>query len=276
MQASSPLLHSRREEGGTRLRRMLTASALQSTPKLRHGFFTRAGGVSRGAFAALNCGLGSRDKPDAVRENRRRAMAALGCEFEDLVTLSQVHSREVVTVREISSPESRPDADGLVTNRRGLVLGVLSADCAPLLFLDPEAGVIGAAHAGWRGALDGVSDATLDAMEAMGAKRQRIKAAIGPCIAQASYEVGPEFRARFLEADPDNAGYFEPGIADRLQFDLKGYLADRLARSGLADVSVEPADTCVEELRFFSYRRATKQGERDFGTLLSAIVMEKD
>ncbi len=255
---------------------MLTSSALSSTPKLRHGFFTRAGGVSRGAYAALNCGLGSRDKPDAVRENRRRAMAQLDCAYEDLTTLSQIHSTEVVTLDRPLSPESRPEADGLVTKQRGLVLGVLSADCAPLLFVDPKAGVIGAAHAGWRGALDGVGEATLAAMEALGASRKQIRAAIGPCIAQTSYEVGPEFKARFIEADPDNIAYFEEGIADRLHFDLKSYLADRLARSGLAEVSVEPADTCAEELRFFSYRRATKQGERDFGTLLSAIVLEKD
>lgn len=255
---------------------MLTSSALSAAPKLRHGFFTRAGGVSRGAFAALNCGLGSRDKPDAVRENRRRAMAQLDQSYEALSTLSQVHSAEVVTLEAPLSPESRPDADALVTKERGLVLGILTADCAPLLFVDPKAGVIGAAHAGWRGALDGVGEATLAAMEALGAKRKEIRVAIGPCIAQSSYEVGPEFQARFLQADPQNAAYFEEGIADRLQFDLKGYLADRLARSGLAEISVEPADTCAEELRFFSYRRATKQGERDFGTLLSAIVLEKD
>ncbi len=255
---------------------MLTSSALGSTPKLRHGFFTRAGGVSRGAFAALNCGLGSRDKPDAVRENRRRAMAKLDHSYDDLSTLCQVHSAEVVTLDRAISPDARPEADALVTKERGLVLGILTADCAPLLFADPEAGVIGAAHAGWRGALDGVAEATLDAMERLGGKRKQIRAAVGPCIAQASYEVGPEFQARFLEQDPENAAYFEPGVADRLHFDLKGYVGDRLARAGLAEVSVEPADTCAEELRFFSYRRACKQGDRDFGTLLSAIVIEKE
>ncbi len=253
---------------------MLTASALSSAPRLRHGFFTRAGGVSRGAFAALNCGLGSRDKPEAVRENRRRAMESLGHDYEDLSTLRQVHSAEVVTLEAPLSPEARPKADAMVTARPGLVLGILTADCAPLLFVDPEARVIGAAHAGWRGALDGVGEATLAAMEALGAARSRTRAAIGPCIAQASYEVGPEFKQRFLEADQENDRYFAPGIADRLQFDLKSYLADRLAGAGLAEVCVEPADTCAEELRFFSYRRATKQGERDFGSLLSAIVLE--
>ncbi len=255
---------------------MLTATALSTAPKVRHGFFTRSGGVSQGAFAALNCGLGNRDRPEAVRENRRRAMAALGRDYDDLSTLAQVHSAEVVTLEAPIAQEARPEADALVTARRGLVLGILTADCAPLLFADPEAGVIGAAHAGWRGALDGVGEATLAAMEALGAERRRIRAAVGPCIAQASYEVGPEFEARFLAADAENAAYFAPGQGDRLLFDLKGYVADRLARAGLAEVSVEPADTCAEELRFFSYRRATKRGERDYGSLLSAIVLEEE
>ena len=254
---------------------MLTAPSLASVPRLRHGFFTRAGGVSRGAFAALNCGFNSRDKPGAVRENRRRAAEKLGRRAEDLLTLAQVHSAEAVAVTEGFDLQSRPEADGLATCEPGLLLGILTADCAPLLFADPVAGVIGAAHAGWRGALDGIAEATLSAMENLGAERKHIRAAIGPCIAQASYEVGPEFQARFLQADRANGYYFETGIADRLQFDLKSYVADRLARCGLAGISVEPADTCAEDLRFFSCRRAAKQGEGHYGSLLSAIVIEE-
>lgn len=253
---------------------LITAASLAGIAGLRHGFFTRQGGVSRGAFAALNCGLGSRDKPEAVRENRRLAMAALGQEEAALATLAQVHSARVITVERPFDPDERPEADALVSRRPGVALGVLAADCAPLLFADPEAGVIGAAHAGWKGALAGVVEATLAAMQALGAEIGRIRAAVGPCIAQASYEVGPEFRDRFLADDPENRRFFVPGRGDRLQFDLKGYLAGRLGRAGLAAVSVEPADTCAEEARFFSYRRACLSGERDYGRLLSAIVLE--
>ncbi len=255
---------------------MLTADSLADLPGLRHAFFTRAGGVSRGAFAAMNCGLGSNDDPDAVRENRHLAMTALGRGGEDLVTVAQVHSNRVVTVSEPIPADRRPEADGLVTAVPGVALGVLAADCAPLLFADPNAGVIGAAHAGWRGALDGIAEATLSAMEALGAERGRVRAAVGPCIAQSSYEVGPEFLARFLDADPKNAIFFGPGDGDRSHFDLKAYAADRLRRAGVAHCSVEAADTCSDEARFFSYRRAVKRGERDYGRLLSAIVLQED
>ncbi len=255
---------------------MLTADSLVHLSGVRHGFFTRAGGVSQGAFAAMNCGLGSRDDPEAVRRNRQLAMSALGRQGEDLVTVAQVHSNRVVVVTQAIAEDQRPEADGLVTKVPGVALGVLAADCAPLLFVDPKAGVIGAAHAGWRGALDGIAEATLLAMESLGARRSGVYAAVGPCIAQGSYEVGPEFVERFQEADPANDRFFCSGAGGRPYFDLKGYISQRLQRSGVGALSVEPADTCADEARFFSYRRAVKRGERDYGRLLSAIVLEED
>ncbi|GAB5467841.1 MAG: peptidoglycan editing factor PgeF [Rhodospirillales bacterium] len=254
----------------------LTAASLDGQPHLRHGFFTRKGGVSRGVFDSLNCGLGGKDAAEAVLENRQRAMTALGRDGGDLVTLVQVHSARVVTVEAPIAPDARPEADALVTRVPGLALGVLTADCAPLLFADPQAGVVGAAHAGWRGALDGVAEATLDAMEALGAKRAQVRAAVGPCIAQESYEVGPEFAERFLAASARNAVFFRPGSGDRRHFDLKGYLTHRLEAAGVAQLSVEPADTCADPERFFSYRRTVKRGERHFGNLLSAVVLTRE
>jgi len=258
----------------TRLARMLTAALLDDAPGVRHAFFSRAGGVSRGPYGSLNCGLGSKDDPAAVEENRSRAMAALGRGGGDLVTLSQIHSVRAVPVTAPFAPATRPEGDALVTATPGLVLGILTADCAPILFVDSGAGVIGACHAGWRGALTGVIEATLAAMETLGADRRSILAASGPCIAQPSYEVGPEFRRRFLEDDPDNAAFFVAGDGDRLHFDLKGYVDRRLARAGIAEHRVEAADTYADEARFFSYRRATKRGEERVGSLLSAIVLE--
>lgn len=253
---------------------MITLDILQSVSGVGHGFFTRQGGVSEGIYASLNCGPGSNDDPERVRENRRRAMSALGLPAEALVTLYQHHSPTVVTV-EGPWQDGPPKADAMVTRERGLALGILTADCVPVLFADGEAGVIGAAHAGWKGAIGGVAEATIGAMEALGARRGSLRCAIGPAIEQASYEVGPEFPERFLEQDPANRAFFSPSSRDgHFQFDLKGYVASRLAAAGVEALEISPADTRSEEERFFSYRRATLAGEPDYGRDLSAIFLE--
>ncbi len=241
---------------------------------LRHGFFTREGGVSEGFFASLNCGLGSGDDAARVAQNRGRAMAALGLEAERLATCYQVHSPSVVVVDAAWPSARRPRADAMVTRRSGIALGILTADCAPVLFADAEAGVIGAAHAGWRGALSGVLEATLTAMIGLGAAPQRVNAGIGPCIAQSSYEVGPEFPSPFLAADPVGADFFRPAPrAGRFLFDLAGYVAHRLARLGLGRIELSGGDTAAEADRFFSYRRSCLRGEKDYGRELSAICL---
>jgi YfiH family protein len=246
-----------------------------AAPGLESAFFTREGGVSEGLYAALNCGYGSGDNPEAVRENRRRAMERLGHKPEALVTLYQVHSPTVVTVDAPWRPGESPRADGAVTRRRGVALGILTADCAPVLFADAEAGVIGAAHAGWRGAFTGVLEETVAAMARLGARPSRIRAAIGPCIAQPSYEVGPEFHARFVEAEASTARFFRPSArAGHHLFDLAGYVQARLERMGLAAIGTAGADTAADPQRWFSYRRATLAGEKDYGRLLSAIALE--
>lgn len=233
-----------------------------------HGFFTRVGGVSSGLYESLNCGRGSDDAPGAVAENRRRVAAHLG--VAGLVSVSQVHSAHAITV---TGPleDPRPRADALVTDRPGLALAVLSADCAPLLLADPEAGVAAAAHAGWRGALDGVAEETVGAMERLGAARGRIRAVIGPCISQAAYEVGPDFVERFLDDDPETARFFAAGRGDRALFDLPGYLRGRLSAAGVA---AEWTGHCTyaDPVRFFSHRRAQHRGEADYGRLVSVIV----
>lgn len=254
---------------------MITLDPLSALTGIRHGFFTREGGVSEGLFASLNCGLGSADDRAAVLENRARAARRFGLAPERLATVHQVHSAEAVHASAAWTPEQSPRADALVTRTPGLMLGVLAADCAPVLLADPVARVIGAAHAGWRGAQAGVVDSAVAAMEALGAHRSAIVAAIGPCIAQASYEVSEEFSHGFAAQDADNAHFFAPGRrAGKLQFDLPGYLAHRIARLGLASVSVAGRDTQAEERLFFSYRRATLRGEGDYGRLLSAIALE--
>jgi YfiH family protein len=259
------------------LRRMLTIGPLNDLPGVRHGFFTREGGVSEGIYASLNCGPGSGDAREAVRENRRRAMAALDLPGAPLVTVHQVHSPTVVEVESPWEMGAGPEADGMVTRRPGLALGVLAADCAPVLLADAEAGVVGACHSGWKGAVGGVLEATLEAMVRLGAQAGRIVAGVGPCIAQRSYEVGTEFPAPFLAQDADNARFFCPSAKrpDKLHFDLKGYVANRLGLAGAGEVQVLPCDTCAEPARFFSYRRASKAGEGDYGRLLSAIVLEE-
>jgi hypothetical protein len=240
---------------------------------VEHAFFTREGGASTGIYASLNCGLGSGDDKETVRENRRRVLARIGLAADRLRTVYQVHGTTVWTVED-DRARAPKQADAMVTRMRGVGLGILTADCAPVLFADRAAGVVGAAHAGWKGAVSGVLAETVAAMEALGARRGAIEAAVGPCIAQASYEVGPEFPRPFLDEDRRNRAYFAAGRrAGRFQFDLAGYVASRLARLGLAGVSLTPADTCAEEGRFFSYRRTRLRGEPDYGRQISVIAL---
>ncbi|MFV0513309.1 MAG: peptidoglycan editing factor PgeF [Jhaorihella sp.] len=236
---------------------------------LRHGFFTRRGGASSGIFAGLNCGPGSSDQRAAVAMNRQRAAAALHLDPAELVGVHQVHSADVVTV---TGPLSdAPRADAMVTNVPGLALSVLTADCQPVLFADTGAGVIGAAHAGWRGALDGVLEATLAAMEALGARRARTVAVIGPSIGPDAYEVGPEFVSTFLDEDPGNTRFFAGGRGDRALFNLPGYGLHRLRAAGIGTAEWTGHCTFSDPSRFYSYRRATHANEADYGRLLSAI-----
>lgn len=253
---------------------MLTLGALNKFEGIRHGFFSREGGVSEGLYASLNCGLGSKDDPARVMENRARVAAALDVDPGSLVTCYQVHSPDVVTVDTPWVPGEGPKVDAMVTNKPGLALGILTADCAPVLLADPAGRVIGAAHAGWRGALTGVLAATVGAMTKLGAEVGRIVAGIGPCIAQRSYEVGPEFPAPFLAADPGNERFFSPAATEgKFLFDLRGFANAELTRAGVKRVYELPHDTCREE-RFFSYRRSCMRGEPDYGRELSAIALE--
>jgi len=252
---------------------LITLSAL-AQPGLRHAFFTRAGGVGEGLYASLNCGFGSADSAEVVEANRARAMALLGLPAAALVTVHQIHSPEVVVAETAWPRERNPEADALVTKVPGLCLGILTADCVPVLFADAEAQVIGAAHAGWKGALGGVLEATVEAMTGLGAARHRIHAAIGPAIQQASYEVGPEFPGRFAERDPASGRFFKPSQRDgHFMFDLPGFAEHRLEALGLAAVENSRLDTCADADRFFSYRRATLKGEPDYGRLLAAIAL---
>jgi polyphenol oxidase len=252
---------------------MLTLDVLSSAA-IRHAFFTREGGVSEGMFTSLNCGFGSGDDPHNVARNRSIAMDRMGLAEDRLVTCYQVHSAKVLKVETPWRREDSPRADGMVTTVPGIALGVLAADCAPILFADPRAGVIGAAHGGWRGALDGVAEATVAAMVAEGACTNHIRAAIGPCIGQESYEVGPEFPPRFAEIDAGSGAFFVPAVrAGHFRFDLSGYILHRLERLGLASIERAPHDTVADPGRFFSYRRACLAGERDYGRLLAAIVL---
>jgi len=253
----------------------LTLGALSGLKGIRHGFFTRVGGVSTGIYASLNVGFGSDDSPDAVRENRARAMRALGLAPDRLVTVHQVHSADVAVVDEPWPHAQAPKADALATRRRGIALGILTADCVPVLFADAEAGVIAAAHAGWKGALGGILDNTVRAMVDLGARPDRTVAAVGPHIGPDSYEVGPDFPAPFLARDPADAAFFRPSRrAGHHMFDLGGYVEKRLNRAGVDRVHREAWDTLAEPDRFFSYRRTTLRGEADYGRELSAIAME--
>lgn len=245
---------------------ILTADALGP---LRHGFFTRRGGASSGIFKGLNCGAGSSDQADVVAINKARVAEAMDVLPAQLVTIHQVHSADVV---EVTAPlDARPKADAMVCRTPGLALGVLTADCQPVLFADHDAGVIGAAHAGWRGARGGILDATVEAMIALGATRDGISAVIGPCISQSAYEVGPELFEDFISEDAGNARFFAQGKDDRFQFDLPGYGLSRLRAAGISASEWTRHCTYSDESRFFSYRRATHAREADYGRLISVI-----
>ncbi|MBJ3761176.1 peptidoglycan editing factor PgeF [Maribius pontilimi] len=235
----------------------------------RHGFFTRRGGASSGVFSGLNCGYGSSDQHDIVRINRARAAGALDVTEDDLNGVHQVHSADVVVVDGHHDDGHR--ADALVTGQRGQALSVLTADCMPVLFADPKSGIVGAAHAGWRGALSGVLEATLDAMESLGAARRDIRAVIGPCISQGSYEVGPELMDEVTIDDPQAARFFAQGDGDRLQFDLPGYGLHRLRQSGVGEAEWTRHCTYSDADRFYSYRRSVHRQEADYGRLIAAI-----
>ena len=236
-----------------------------------HGFLGRRGGVSTGLLAGLDMGRrGQNEISPELAENRRRAVAAV-LPGAMLMTLYQIHSPDCVALGVPWDDGERPHADALVTDRPGLALGILTADCAPVLLADPEAGVVGAAHAGWKGALGGVTDATLDAMEKLGAQRARIRAAIGPCIARASYEVDDAFQNRFEAADPANERFFAPSRDGHAQFDLEAYVAHRLAAAGVRTVEAMGLDTYADDTRFYSFRRATHRGEPDYGRQIAII-----
>jgi len=253
---------------------MLQALLLSELAGVRHGFFTRSGGVSHGVYATLNGGTGSNDAPDNVEENRARMAIALGVTPNRFLTAYQIHSPDVVVVEEPWTHDRRPRADAMVTRLPRLAIGVSTADCGPLLFADAEAHVIGAAHAGWRGALAGVIEAAIAAMEKLGAERSRIATALGPTIRQPNYEVGSEFVERFLAADADNKRFFKPSTSSgHAMFDLGGYIAERLQRAGITNFEDLGLCTYAEPERFFSYRRTTKLGEPDYGRHINAIAL---
>ncbi|KHA53436.1 peptidoglycan editing factor PgeF [Sulfitobacter geojensis] len=247
---------------------ILTSDHLGTT---RHGFFTRRGGASSGVFAGLNCGYGSTDQTDIVHINRARVAEAMGVAADHLVGVHQIHSAAVI---DVTGPmPDKPKADAMVTKTPGVALSVLSADCQPVLFADPQAGVIGAAHAGWRGALDGVLDATIDAMEGLGADRKNIAAVIGPCISQGAYEVGPEFFEDFLAQDRGFDRFFAQGKGDRMLFDLPGFGLSRLRAAGVGVAEWTRHCTYADANRFYSYRRTTHAKEADYGRLIAAITL---
>jgi YfiH family protein len=253
----------------------LESLLLSSVPGIRHAFFTRAGGISSGIYAGLNGGLGSQDEPQKVHENRRRMAATLDIAPEKLLTLHQIHSPDVIVATEPWPSTARPKGDAMVTKVPGIALGVTAADCGPVLMVDPKARVIGAAHAGWKGALGGVVEATIEAMEAQGASRDGIIVGLGPMLRQRNYEVGMEFVARFEGADPDNARFFSSASRHgHAMFDLPGYIQARLSAAGV--LMVDDIDLCTyaDEDSFFSYRRATHRKEPDYGRHVHAIVLE--
>ena len=252
---------------------MIQSSSLAS-PGIRHAFFTREGGVSEGIYASLNGGIGSRDAPEHVRENRARMAAALGVAPDHLVSCYQIHSRDVIVASKPWTRETAPHADAIVTKVPGLAIGVSTADCGPILFADAQAGVIGAAHAGWKGALTGVLEATVSAMEKLGATRAGIAAAVGPLIRQPNYEVGPEFVERFRAGDAASVKFFKPAAREHhAMFDLPGYIRSRLERAEIARVDDLGFCTYADPARFFSYRRTTHRGEPDYGRHINAIAL---
>jgi YfiH family protein len=252
---------------------MLQSSTLAALPGIRHAFFTREGGVSDGVYASLNGGVGSNDEPARVSENRARMAQALAVKPERFLTCYQIHSPKVVEAHEPWTYETRPQADAIVTREPALAIGVSTADCGPVLFADPQARVIGAAHAGWRGALTGVLEATVEAMERLGANRSRIVAAAGPMIHQPNYEVGPELVERFMAEDTDSARFFVPGQPGRSMFDLPGYVTARLKRLGIGPVDNLALCTYGDPERFYSYRRTTHRREPDYGRHVNAIAL---
>ncbi len=254
---------------------MIVVDALEE-PGLKHAFYTRRGGVSSGIYRSLNCGLGSGDQADAVRANRARTMAALDLPADALHTCLQHHSADVITIEAGTDPEDRKKGDALVTSVKGLALGVSTADCAPVLFADTNDNVVGAAHAGWRGALGGVLEATVDAMIDLGARADNIRAAVGPCIGVESYEVGPEFPGPFIERDRSAAQFFEAAQTEgKFLFNLSGYVVERLMALGLGDVVRLDCDTCKDEVTFFSYRRSRHRNEPDYGRSISVIALSE-
>ncbi len=251
-------------------------SPLLDLPGIRHAFFTRQGGVSTGIYAGLNVGRGSSDDPADVAENRRRAAAHFGLEAQALSTCYQIHSATALTADQGWGDE-RPEGDAVVTARPDLVCGALAADCAPILLADPKSRIVASAHAGWKGALGGIAEATVARMVEMGASPERIVAVVGPCIGEASYEVGEEFEARFLEVSPDHQAFFRAGkAAEKRQFDLPGFVLSRLRAVGVEQCEWIGRDTCAEPDHFYSNRRAFQNGEPDFGRLLSAICLTPD
>jgi polyphenol oxidase len=252
---------------------MITAATL-ALSGVRHGFFTRQGGVSAGIYASLNAGIGSHDAPANVTENRARMAASLGIEPDRLLTAYQTHSPDVVVAETPWPPDARPRADAIVTRMPGLAIGVSTADCGPILLAEPAARVIGAAHAGWRGALGGVAEAAIAAMEKLGADRSRIRAALGPMIRQNNYEVGPDLIARFTAEDPAGARFFKPAAREgHAVFDLAGYIGARLSRAGIEQIEDIGLCTYADAARFFSFRRTTHRGEADYGRHVNAIVL---
>ena len=252
---------------------ILQVSSLSALPGVRHAFFTRAGGVSQGIYASLNAGVGSDDDPGNVTENRARMAASVGVKPDRFLTAYQVHSPDVVVAETPWSTQTRPRADAIVTRVPGLAIGISTADCGPVLLVDAQARVIGAAHAGWRGALSGIIDAAVAAMEELGAERERIAAAIGPMIRQKNYEVGADLVERFIAADPDNRRFFAAGRNGHAQFDLAGYITARLARAGVTQVEDLGLCTYAEPEKFFSYRRSTHRREPDYGRHVNAIAL---
>lgn len=251
---------------------MIKLGVLENLPGIRHGFMTRAGGVSEGIYESLNCGLGSDDDLERVRENRRRVLKLAGIPAKTLLTAYQIHSPDVLVAEEEWHDGPRPKVDALVTRRVNVAIAASSADCVPVLFADPEARVVAAAHAGWRGAVGGVLQATLKQMCALGARPERVRAGIGPCIGPSSYEVGPEFPAPFLAQNPVNARFFRPAQRNgHHMFDLESYVAAALAAMNLAEVEVAHRDTCAEADTFFSYRRSVLNKEPDYGRHVSVI-----
>ena len=253
---------------------MIQAGLLNKIAGIAHGFFTREGGTSEGLFSSLNCGFGSGDDLDAVARNRALVAGSMGVEADRLLTLYQEHSPRVITVSEPWRRESAPRADAMVTKERGIALGALTADCAPVIFVDGRARIIGIAHAGWKGALNGITDATIRAMEELGADRAAMVAAIGPTISAAVYEVGPEFHAGFLEADSANEAFFRRAEKpEHWLFDLPSYVLARLRRSGIGRAEDLALCTYDDEQRFFGYRRTTHRNQSHYGRLISAVAI---